>query len=97
MINTVAYRAGSAATKSAESAGSAATTAPTIATQPGVIHPTSVMSTPSQANCVKYGYYHCLTPGQVEDAYNLPPVYKHGVTGKGETIVIVDSFRLAHG
>ena len=78
--------AGSAATKSASSAGS------TIAIQPGVVHPASVMSTPSQANCVKDGYYHCLTPGQVEDAYNLPPLYSRGVTGKGETIVIVDSF-----
>jgi len=63
-----------------------------IAIQSGVVHPTSVLATPSQANCVKYGYYHCLTPGQVEDAYNLPPLYRHGVTGKGETIVIVDSF-----
>jgi subtilase family serine protease len=78
--------AGSAATKSAAPA------APTVAIQPGVIHPTSVLAAPSQANCVKYGYYHCLTPGQVEDAYNLPPLYRHGVTGKGETIVIVDSF-----
>ncbi len=78
--------AGSAATKSA------ASSAPTVAIQPGAIHPTSVLAAPSQANCVKYGYYHCLTPGQVEDAYNLPPLYRHGVTGKGETIVIVDSF-----
>ena len=78
--------AGSAATKSAAPA------APTVAIQPGVIHPTSVLAAPSQANCVKYGYYHCLTPGQVEDAYNLPPLYARGVTGKGETIVIVDSF-----
>jgi subtilase family serine protease len=85
VVATVAP-AGSAATKSA------ATAAPTIAIAPGVIHPTSVMATPSQANCVKYGYYHCLTPGQVEDAYNLPPLYSRGVTGKGETIVIVDSF-----
>ena len=53
---------------------------------------TSSASAPSQANCVKFGFYHCLTPGQVEDAYNLPRLYKHGVTGKGETIVIVDSF-----
>jgi subtilase family serine protease len=78
--------AGSAATKPAATAG------PAIAVEPGVIHPTTVMSTPSQANCVKYGFYQCLTPGQVEDAYNLPPLYHHGVTGKGETIVIVDSF-----
>jgi len=81
--------AGSAVVKSA-----APTTAstPTIVIQPGVIHPMGVLSTPSQANCVAYGYYHCLTPEQVETAYNLAPLYKHGITGKGETIVIVDSF-----
>ena len=78
--------AGSAATKSS------ATAAPTIAINPGVIHPMGVLAAPSQANCVKYGYYHCLTPGQVETAYDLGPLYARGVTGKGETIVIVDSF-----
>jgi subtilase family serine protease len=78
--------AGSAATKSS------ATAAPTVAINPGVIHPMGVLAAPSQANCVKYGYYHCLTPGQVETAYDLGPLYARGVTGKGETIVIVDSF-----
>ena len=75
-------------------AGSAATkpAATPVAINPGVIHPMGVLAAPSQANCVEYGYYHCLTPGQVEDAYNLPPLYARGVTGKGETIVIVDSF-----
>jgi subtilase family serine protease len=78
--------AGSAAVKST------ATAASTITIAPGVVHPAGVLSAPSQDNCVKYGFYHCLTPGQVEDAYNLPPLYRHGITGKGETIVIVDSF-----
>src|SRR5579863_7085223 len=78
-------------------AGSAATTsaganAPAIVIKPGVTHPMGVMATPSQANCVKYGFYHCLTAGQIESAYNLGPLYRHGITGKGETIVIVDSF-----
>jgi subtilase family serine protease len=78
-------------------AGSAATTSaaaavPTIAITPGVTHPMGVMATPSQANCVTYGFYHCLTPQQVETAYNLAPLYRHGITGKGKTIVIVDSF-----
>ncbi len=77
---------GSAMTKSAASAG------PGIVTKTGVIHPLGVMSTPSQKYCVQFGYYHCLTPGQVQAAYNLSPLYSHGVTGKGETIVIVDSF-----
>ena len=80
---------GSAVTKSA---ASATATAPTIVIKPGVIHPMEAMSTPSQAYCVDFDYYHCLTPEQVEAAYNLAPLYKHGITGKGETIVIVDSF-----
>jgi subtilase family serine protease len=79
--------AGSAATKPATRPA-----ATPVAISPGVIHPMGVLAAPSQANCVEYGYYHCLTPGQVEDAYNLPPLYARGVTGKGETIVIVDSF-----
>jgi len=83
---SVATRAGSAAT------GTATAGPPTIVIKPGVHHPVAGMSTPSQANCVKYGYYHCLTPEQVETAYDLAPLYQHGVTGKGETIVIVDSF-----
>jgi subtilase family serine protease len=78
--------AGSAATKPA------AASAPTIVIKPGAIHPLGVMSTPSQAKCVEFGFYHCITPLQVETAYNLAPLYKHGITGKGETIVIVDSF-----
>jgi subtilase family serine protease len=78
-------------------AGSAATNAatastPAIVVKPGAIHPLAGLSAPSQANCVKHGYYHCLTPQQVETAYHLAPLYQHGVTGKGETIVIVDSF-----
>src|ERR1700678_3861220 len=87
--------AGSAVTKSAAPAtGGASATggAPTIVTKPGVIHPLGVMSTPSQKYCVEEGFYHCLTPEQVETAYNLSPLYRHGITGKGETIVIVDSF-----
>jgi subtilase family serine protease len=58
----------------------------------GVIHPMAGMSTPSQANCKAIGGYDCYTPQRVEAAYNLAPLYKHGITGKGQTIVIVDSF-----
>jgi len=81
--------AGSAATKPAASAASAASP---VVIAPGAIHPMGAVKTPSQANCVKDGFYHCLTPQQVESAYNLGPLYRHGITGKGETIVIVDSF-----
>ncbi|MEV0410740.1 S53 family peptidase [Streptomyces sp. NPDC050448] len=34
----------------------------------------------------------CYTPLQYREAYNLNPLYKAGITGKGRTIVIVDSF-----
>jgi subtilase family serine protease len=85
--------AGSAVTKSAAAATApAATAASAVVVKQGAVHPLGVMSTPSQKYCVEFGFYHCLTPQQVETAYNLAPLYKHGVTGKGETIVIVDSF-----
>src|SRR5580692_1882665 len=88
-VIAAAAPAGSAVTKSA---ASAAAGTPTIVIKPGVIHPMVGMSAPSQANCVALGFYHCITPQQVETAYNLAPLYRHGITGKGETIVIVDSF-----
>ncbi len=34
----------------------------------------------------------CYQPGQIEKAYDLPAAWGEGFTGKGETIVIVDSF-----
>ncbi|MFF4364917.1 S8 family serine peptidase [Streptomyces sp. NPDC001594] len=34
----------------------------------------------------------CYTPLQYREAYDLNPLYRAGVTGKGRTIVIVDSF-----
>jgi subtilase family serine protease len=84
--------AGPAGSAVMRSAAPTVASTPTIVVKPGVIHPMGVLSTPSQANCVQEGFYHCLTPQQVEAAYNLGPLYKRGITGKGETIVIVDSF-----
>ena len=34
----------------------------------------------------------CYSPDQIRAAYNLPTLYDRGITGAGETIVIVDSF-----
>lgn len=34
----------------------------------------------------------CYTPTQYRQAYNLDPLYRAGITGKGRTIMIVDSF-----
>jgi subtilase family serine protease len=35
---------------------------------------------------------NCYTPVQYRTAYNLNPLYAHGITGAGKTIVIVDSY-----
>jgi subtilase family serine protease len=35
---------------------------------------------------------NCYTPVQYRVAYDLNPLYRRGITGKGKTIVIVDSF-----
>jgi len=34
----------------------------------------------------------CYEPDQIQSAYNEAPLFKKGITGKGATIVIVDSF-----
>jgi len=36
--------------------------------------------------------FHCYTPTQIYAAYDLNSLYSEGITGKGETIVIVDSY-----
>ncbi|MEV4611262.1 S53 family peptidase [Kitasatospora sp. NPDC049258] len=46
----------------------------------------------STSDCVAKLAIHCYSPLQYRSAYNLGPLYREGVTGKGRTIVIVDSF-----
>ena len=38
-----------------------------------------------------YGF-HCYTPSDIYSAYNINPLYSQGLSGAGETIVIVDSY-----
>ncbi|MFD9593547.1 S8 family serine peptidase [Kitasatospora sp. NPDC059973] len=44
------------------------------------------------SQCVSQIGIHCYSPLQYRTAYNLDPLYREGITGKGRTIVIVDSF-----
>ncbi len=46
---------------------------------------------PSDANCVAKGY-HCYSPQQIRNAYGIAPLINNGYTGKGQTIVIIDSY-----
>ena len=47
---------------------------------------------PTTVDCEAAFHVACYEPGQVEQAYNLWPLYSKGVSGQGSTIVIVDSF-----
>ena len=51
-----------------------------------------VASPISIAQCQAKWHINCYTPLQYRTAYNLNSLYGKGVTGKGRTIVIVDSF-----
>ena len=46
----------------------------------------------TNAQCQAKWGINCYTPLQYRQAYDLNPLYRAGVTGKGRTIVIVDSF-----
>jgi subtilase family serine protease len=64
-----------------------------VAVQPGVQHVGRVrQSPPTTASCQADYKVACYQPGQIQQAYDLPALYARGVTGRGATIVIVDSF-----
>jgi len=77
----------------APSSAKAATTAQ-VTVRPGAIRlpfaPTQGPST--TADCEKADGIACFGPSQLRAAYHLPSLYAKGVTGKGVTIMIVDSF-----
>jgi subtilase family serine protease len=47
---------------------------------------------PTTAYCEANFQIACYEPTQIQQAYNLPTLYLHGVNGQRSTIVIVDSF-----
>jgi subtilase family serine protease len=47
---------------------------------------------PTQAQCESTFTVPCYQPSQIQAAYNEQPLFNAGITGKGQTIVIVDSF-----
>lgn len=68
--------------------------------EPGLIHPTTIHPAaevdgggpPTTATCeADYGVA-CYSPGQLQKAYDLKPLFDKGVDGTGQTIVIVDAY-----
>jgi subtilase family serine protease len=47
---------------------------------------------PTQAQCLAEFAAPCYDPAQLQTAYDEQPLFSRGITGAGETIVIVDSF-----
>ena len=67
--------------------------APAVLIQPDIVHlHGALQGPPSTAFCEKNFKIACYTARQIQRAFNLGPLYAHGTTGKGETIVIVDSY-----
>jgi subtilase family serine protease len=52
----------------------------------------STTAPPTTAECVAQYQLECLSPQQIQQAFNLQPLYDRGLTGRGETIAIVDPF-----
>ena len=70
--------------------GGGAAPIPAVAGAPVVrLHDANPVST---AMCLQTIKLRCYSPVQYRVAYDLNPLYRAGVTGKGRTIVIVDSF-----
>jgi subtilase family serine protease len=47
---------------------------------------------PTTAFCEEHYHIACYLPAQIQRAYNLPRLYQRKITGRGQTIVVVDSF-----
>jgi subtilase family serine protease len=75
-------------------AATASTAAVTVGVQPALIHSQLASTTqpPTETECVADFTVPCYDPAQIETAYNEQPLFNRGITGRGETIVIVDSY-----
>jgi len=84
----------SAATGLASRATPGAGQAAGIVVRPGVIRiaQKAQVAPLTTADCEKEYNIACYGPAQVRRAYGLPALYAKGVTGRGATIVIVDSY-----
>ena len=65
-----------------------------VTIRPGAIHVLAgaLPAPPGTAFCEQHYHIACYLPAQIQRAYHLPRLYRQGITGRGQTIVIVDSF-----
>jgi subtilase family serine protease len=87
--------AGGTVAGSSAALGSHASDPGTLIVHPAIHHVRDSFMAPvpfTDAQCEAVFGIDCYVPDQVEAAYNLPALYGRGITGKGQTIVIVDAF-----
>jgi subtilase family serine protease len=61
---------------------------------PGVVHVNraAANSPPTSSQCQQQYRVSCYDPAQLQQAYNLTPLYNRNINGHGRTIVVVDVF-----
>lgn len=66
---------------------------PLIAVAPDEpVQPSGTPACTTPAPVVTYSFYHCYTPNDIYQAYDVARLHDAGITGAGQTIVIVDSY-----
>jgi subtilase family serine protease len=82
------------AVRGARPAGASAPAGNVVTVRPGAVHVLAgaLAAPPSTAFCERQYRIACYQPAQLQRAYNLPRLYREGITGRGQTIIIVDSF-----
>jgi subtilase family serine protease len=92
----LALAGGGAGVAAAGSAGRPAPAGPgaIVSISPDAIHALDgvLSAPPTTAFCEQHYGIACYQPAQIQQAYNLPRLFRQGITGRGQTIIIVDSF-----
>jgi len=71
----------------------AAGSGPAVLISPDAVHVgVGLRAAPSTAFCERHYRIACYQPAQLQQAYHLRALYRSGITGAGQTIVIVDSY-----
>jgi subtilase family serine protease len=95
-VGTAAVAAAVAGATSVAAGGAAAPApaGPAVLISPDAVHarPADTHGVPGTGYCETTYHIACYQPAQLRAAYHVGPLYQRGITGKGQTIVIVDSF-----
>jgi subtilase family serine protease len=94
VLATAALAAPASVAGAAGAAARPAAGGPRLVLKPGIIRlaVTNRAGPATTTQCEQAYRIACYQPGQLRAAYHLPTLYARGITGKGATIVIVDSF-----